>query len=93
MALVEYADRSIEDIAEDVQHVDTPQQSRKALELTRVTERYFRLLKEWEGEEESDELKEAEAAYRTIAERYSANPGLGAILKLEALARSTEKSR
>ena len=92
-ALVEYADRSIEDIAEDVQHVDVPQQSRKARELTRATERYFRLLKGWEGEEQSDELKEAEAAYRTIAERYSANPGLGAILKLEALARSTEESR
>ena len=92
-ALVEYADRSIEDIAENVQHVDVPQQSRKALELRRATERYFKLLQEWDGEEESDELKEAEAAYRRIAERYSANPGLGAILKLEALARSAGKSR
>ena len=92
-ALVEYADRSIEDIVEDVQHVDVPQQSRKALELTRATERYFKLLQEWEGEEEPDELKEAEANYRRIAERYSASPGLGAILKLEALARSTERSR
>ena len=92
-ALVEYAGRSIEDIAEDVQHVDVPQKGRKALELTRATERYFALLREWDGEEEPDELKEAEAAYRRIAELYSVNPGLGAILKLEALARSTGKSR
>ena len=92
-ALVEYADRSIEDIAEDVQRVDVPQQSRKALELNRATERYFKLLQEWEGGEGSEELKEAETAYRMIAERYSANPGLGAILKLEALAKTTEKSK
>ena len=92
-ALVEYADRSIEDIAEGVQHVEVPQQSRKALELARATERYFKLLQESGGEAESDELKEAEAAYRTIAERYSANPGLGAILKLEALTRMADKSR
>ena len=92
-ALVEYAGRSIEDIAEDVQHVDVPQKGRKALELRRATERYFKLLQEWEGEGESEELKEAEATYRRIAELYSVNPGLGAILKLEALARSTGKSR
>ena len=36
---------------------------------------------------------EAEAAYRTIAERYSTNPGLGAIGKLEALAKRSETSK
>ena len=91
--LVEYADQSIEDIAEGIQRVDVPQQSHKALELTRATERYFKLLQDRDGEEESEELKEAEAAYRMVAERYSANPGLGAILKLEALARRPEKSK
>ena len=90
--LVEYANRSIEDIAEDIQQVDVPQQSLKALELTQATERYFALLQHTTGDEMSEELREAEAAYRTAAERYSANPGLNAILKLEALARSRGKS-
>lgn len=84
--LVEYANRSVEDIAEDIQHVAVPQQSLKARELAEATARYFSLLQGGaDGTEE--ELREAEAAYRAIAERYSANPGFSAILKLEALAR------
>ena len=82
--LVEYANRSIEDIAEEIQEVDVPQQSLKAQELARVTERYFSSLREAATEAEQ---REAEAAYRSVVERYSANPGLSAILKLEALAR------
>ena len=91
--LMEYAGRSIEDIAEEIQHVDVPQQSFRALELNRATERYFKLLQESEGEMGSAELKEAETNYRKVAQRYSANPGLAAILKLEAMARKTEKSK
>ena len=84
--LVEYANRSIEDIAEEIQDVDVPQQSLKAQELAESTKRYFSLLQG--GTDGTDaELREAEAAYRAVAERYSANPGLSAILKLEALAR------
>ena len=82
--LVEYANRSIEDIAEGIQEVDVPQQSLKAQELARVTERYFSSLQDDTTEAEQ---REAEAAYRSVVERYSANPGLSAILKLEALAR------
>ena len=84
--LVEYANRSIEDIAEDIQEVEVPQQSLMARELAEVTERYFSLL-QGGADGTGPELREAEAAYRAIAERYSANPGLSAILKLEALAR------
>ena len=84
--LVEYANRSIEDIAEDIQEVEVPQQSLKARELAEATERYFSLLQA-DAQGTEAELREAEAAYRAVAERYSANPGLGAILKLEALAR------
>ena len=84
--LVEYANRSIEDIAEDIQEVEIPQQSLMARELAGATERYFTLLQGGADGTEA-ELRKAEAAYRAIAERYSANPGLSAILKLEALAR------
>ena len=92
-ALAEYSGRSIEDIAEDIQRVDIPQLSRKAVKLNQASERYFKLLQEWLGGEKSEELKEAEADYRLMAERYSANPGLGAILKLDAMARSTGRSK
>ncbi len=85
-ALVEYANRSIEDIAKDIQDVDVPQQSLRARELAEATARYFSLLQRGTDGTEA-ELREAEAAYRAIAERYSANPGLSAILKLETLAR------
>ena len=92
-ALAEYSGRSIEDIAEDVQRVEVPQLSREAVNLNRAFEQYFKLLQEWPGGEKSEELIEAEANYRKVAERYSANPGLSAILKLDALARSAERSQ
>ena len=84
--LVEYANRSIEDIAEEIQDVDVPQQSLMARELAEATERYFSLLQGGLDGTQA-ELREAEAEYRAVADRYSANPGLSAILKLEALAR------
>ncbi len=84
--LLEYANRSIEDIAEEIQKVDVPQQSLKARELAEATERYFSLL-QGGADQTDEELLQAEAAYRAVAERYSASPGLSAILKLEELAR------
>ena len=91
-ALAEYSGRSIEDIAEDIQRVEVPQLSREAADLNQASEQYFKLLQEWPGGEKSEELMEAEANYRRVAERHSANPGPGAILKLDALARSAERS-
>lgn len=84
--LVEYANRSIEDIAQEIQAVDIPQQSLKARELAVAAERYFSLLQAG-APKTAPELQQAEAAYREIMERYSANPGLSAVLKLDALAR------
>lgn len=83
--LVEYANQSIEDIAEGIQQVEVPQQSMKAKELARATERYFDLL-EQPGAKDSEDFAEAELEYRTAVERYSDNPGLSAFLKLQALA-------
>ena len=91
--LAEYANRSIEDIAEDVQNVENPQQGRRAQMLADATERYFNLLQEETEDDASDEFKEAEAAYREAAERYSENPGLSAILKLEAMAKRKRDSK
>ena len=83
---IEYADRPIEDIAEDVQGISMPQRSRRSQEFTAAAERYFQLLRS-SGKDGSEELHAAESAYRLAAQRYSENPGLEAILRLEAMAR------
>lgn len=86
--LVEYSGRSIEDIAEEIQHVDSPQQSERAERLSFATARYFSLLKKKGVRDgiETGELAEAEIEFREASERFSRNPGLAAILKLEAKA-------
>lgn len=87
---LEYENQSIEDIAETIQLVEVPQQSLKAHELAKATERYFQLLQS-SDENDSGQLKEAEVAYRQAAESFSTNPGLSAILKLEAMARAKKE--
>jgi predicted ATP-binding protein involved in virulence len=89
---LEYANRSIEDIAEDIQQVEVPQQSLKARELDVATERYFELLQN-PDESQSEQLAEAEVAYRHAVEPFSSNPGLSALLKLEAMAKAKEQSQ
>ncbi len=87
---LEYENQSIEDIAETIQLVEVPQQSLKAHELAKATERYFQLLQS-SDENDSGQLKEAEVVYRQAAESFSTNPGLSAILKLEAMARAKKE--
>lgn len=88
---LEYENQSIEDITEDIQLVEVPQQSLKARELAKATERYFELLQK-PSEHGSEELASAEADYRQAAEAFSANPGLTALLKLEAMAKAKEQT-
>jgi predicted ATP-binding protein involved in virulence len=88
---LEYANQSIEDIAEDIQLVEAPQQSLKVRELTRATEEYFDLLQNPETLE-SEQLSEAEIDYRLAAAPFSSNPGLSAFLKLEAMAKKHERA-
>jgi predicted ATP-binding protein involved in virulence len=83
-SVVEEGD-SIEDIVEEVQGVSLPQRSKRADELAKATERYFGLLQRGD-DAPVDELVEAEADYRKASEGFSTQPGLEAILKLEALA-------
>ncbi len=87
---LQYANQSIEDIAEDIQLVDMPQQSLKAQQLAQATEQYFALLQNQEAAD-SDELLTAEANYRQALEPFSDDPGLTAFLKLEAMAKAKEQ--
>ncbi len=89
---LEYENQSIEDIAEEIQSVEVPQQSLKARELDVATARYFELLQN-PDESQSQQLAEAEVAYRQAVEPFSTNPGLSALLKLEAMVRVKEKNQ
>jgi predicted ATP-binding protein involved in virulence len=87
---LQYANQSIEDIAEDIQLVEMPQQSLKAQQLAQATERYFALLQNQDAAD-SEEIATAEADYRQALEPFSDDPGLTAFLKLEAMAKAKEK--
>ena len=84
---LDYADRPIEDIAEEVQGIAVPQRSARAVEFAAATKHYFELLRATSGAVSQEDLSRAEAEYRLAAERYSENPGLEAVLRLEALGR------
>jgi predicted ATP-binding protein involved in virulence len=86
---LEYENQSIEDIAESIQSVDSPQQSLKARELDIATEKYFTLLQNPDSNDPS-QLEKAELAYRQAVQPFSSNPGLSAFLKLEAIAKTQE---
>jgi len=76
---------SIEDIAESVQGVDSPQQSLRARRLEEATAKYFALLRQGSAAPK-DLLLEAEREFREAGSGFSTQPGLEAVLKLEALA-------
>lgn len=78
----EYANRSVEDIAEDVMGVEMPQKSARYLEMMRAAEEYYRLLREASGD-----TQEAEDRLNELAVRFSDDPAYQALLKLERAAR------
>lgn len=78
----EYADRSVEDIAEHVMGVEVPQKSERYLEMMKAAEEYYRLLRG-----APDQAQEAEARLAELAVRFSDDPAYLALLKLERAAR------
>ena len=77
----EYADKSIEDIAEAVMGVELPQKSERYREMMRAAESYFRLLRS--SGENAAELDAAEQLLNELSVRYSDDPAFQAFLKLE----------
>lgn len=79
----EYANRSVEDIAEHVMGVEVPQKSERYLEMMKAAEEYYRLLRD-----APDQAQEAEERLAELAERFSDDPAYQAQLKLERAART-----
>lgn len=78
----EYANRSVEDIAEHVMGVEVPQKSERYLEMMKAAEEYYRLLRDAPGQAQQAEERLAE-----LAVRFSDDPAYQALLRLERAAR------
>jgi len=78
----EYANRSVEDIAEHVMGVEIPQKSERYLEMMQAAEDYYRLLRE-----APEKAQAAEDRLGELAVRFSDDPAYQALLKLERAAR------
>ena len=77
----EYADKSIEDIAENVMGVDLPQKSERYRRMMSAAEEYFRLLRT-PGALPGD-VNAAEQQLNMLSEPFSDDPAFQALLKLE----------
>ena len=77
----EYADKSIEDIAENVMGVDLPQKSERYRQMMSAAEEYFRLLRG--SGENAAELAAAEQLLNELSVQFSDDPAFQALLKLE----------
>ena len=77
----EYADKSIEDIAENVMGVDLPQKSERYLNMMSAAEEYFRLLRA--PVKTTAELAAAERRLNELSVPFSDDPAFQALLKLE----------
>jgi predicted ATP-binding protein involved in virulence len=83
----EYADKSIEDIAENVMGVELPQKSERYQKMMEAAENYFRLLRQVQGQPE-EVVAAAERRLNELAMPFSDDPAFQALLKLE---RETQK--
>jgi predicted ATP-binding protein involved in virulence len=77
----EYADKSIEDIAETVMGVDMPQKSERYLQMMSAAEEYFRLLRA--PATLAADLSAAERRLDELSAPFSDDPAFQALLKLE----------
>ena len=77
----EYADKSIEDIAENVMGVEVPQKSERYREMMRAAEEYFRVLREPDAC--AEDVDAAERRLNELAAPFSDDPAFQALLELE----------
>lgn len=82
-----YSGQSIEDIAEDIMMVPTPQYSEKKMKMYKAAEEYFSALKEDVSKERLMELKER---LDVLSAEYSDNPAYSAWMKQKYLEKKVE---
>ena len=77
----EYADRSIEDISENVMGIELPQKSERYRQMMGVAEEYFRLVRAPTASPE--DIEAVEDRLNILSEPFSDDPAFQALLKLE----------
>jgi predicted ATP-binding protein involved in virulence len=77
----EYADKSIEDIAENVMGIEQPQKSERYRHMMEAAEEYFRILRE--PHPQQADVAAAERRLNELAAPFSDDPAFQALLKLE----------
>ncbi|MEO5831590.1 MAG: AAA family ATPase [Rhodanobacter sp.] len=82
---VEYADRSIEDIAENVMGIDVPQKSQRYADMIEAAERYFEVLR-GELPAEENQLAALKMRLDELAEPFSDDAAFQALLRVERTA-------
>lgn len=87
----EYSNQSIEDIVEQIQGVPMPQRNRRAEVLSSAVEEYVQEIRKPKASKQA--MKLADAKFRKASEPYAPNPGLNALLKLEAMAAAKSKTK
>lgn len=78
----EYADKSIEDIAENVMGVELPQKSERFLAMVKAAERYYALLEQTPNAS-ADTLEDINQQLEELAAPYSDNPAYVAFLEFQ----------
>jgi len=78
----EYADKSIEDIAENVMGVDLPQKSERYLKMMEAAEEYFSLLRQ-PRPATAEAIALSEQRLNELSAPFSDDPAFQALLKLE----------
>ena len=84
----DYANQSVEDIAEHVMGVDVPQKSERYIEMMEAAESYYRLLQQ--PNVGPDVIAAAEIELNRLSVRFSDDAAYHAMLKLELEARKAE---
>jgi len=82
----EYADKSIEDISENVMGVDLPQKSMRYQEMMKAAEEYFTLVRQ--ASPDPARLAMVEARLNELSAPFSDDPAFQALLKLERVAKA-----
>lgn len=80
----------LEDIAEDIQEVDTPNMSTKREEMFKAAEEYYTLLDSAEKEVDDRRIIQLKDKLDSIAEKYSDDVAYYAFLKQERIARGVK---
>lgn len=78
----EYADKSVEDIAENIMGVKDPQKSERFREMVETAEAYFRLVRAAKPQSE-DERNELRQRLDELSEPFSDDPAYVALLRIE----------